>query len=56
MASFKCADIGMTRGFETTAPIKEELLLKTGIHAGDVHKMTSVPQDVLKAINKAMKI
>jgi len=56
MASFRCADIGMKCGFETTAPTKEELLLKVGMHASDAHKMTSVPQDVLAAINKAIKI
>ena len=56
MASFRCADIGMKCGFETTAPTKEELLLKIGMHASDAHNMTSVSQDVLTAINKAIKI
>lgn len=56
MASFKCADIGMQCGFQATAPTKEELLLKIGMHASEAHKMTSVPPDVLKAINKAIKI
>jgi predicted small metal-binding protein len=56
MPSFRCADIGVRCGFETAAPTKEELLLKIGMRASDAHKMTSVPQDILRATNKAIRI
>lgn len=55
MPTFKCADIGMKCGFEAKAATKEEILLLVGMHASSVHQMKSVPPDLLKAINKAIK-
>lgn len=55
MESFKCVDIGMKCGYETTAPTKEELLLKIGMHANATHQMSSVDPPTLKAINSAIK-
>ena len=55
MPTFKCADIGMKCGFEAKAQTKEEILLLVGMHANAVHDMKSVPPDLLKAINKAIK-
>ena len=55
MPTFKCADIGMQCGFQAKAATKEEILLLVGMHANEVHQMKSVPPDLLKAINKAIK-
>jgi predicted small metal-binding protein len=46
----------MQCGFEAKAPTKEEPLLKVGMHASKVHNMESVPPDVLKSINRAIKL
>lgn len=53
--TFKCADIGMQCGFQATAPTKEELLVRIGMHANEVHQMKEIEPSVLKAINNAIK-
>lgn len=55
MPEFKCSDIGMQCGFKAEAPSREELLLKIGMHAADVHDMKEVQQNVLKSIQNAIK-
>lgn len=55
MPSFKCSDIGMQCGFQTSAPSREEVLLKIGLHANEAHQMKSVPSDVLQKIQNSIK-
>jgi predicted small metal-binding protein len=55
MPEFKCSDIGMQCGFKTQAPSREEILLKIGMHAAKAHDMNEVPENVLKAIQNAIK-
>ncbi len=53
--SFKCADIGMTCGFETKASTKEELMPLIANHAKTAHNMNEIPADVLQKVNAAIK-
>jgi len=55
MPSIKCSDIGMQCGFQASAPTRDEILLKLGIHAHEVHQMKMVPADVLLKIQNAIK-
>ncbi len=55
MPSFKCADIGMDCKFETKALTKNGLMKKIQDHASNVHKITSVPDDLKAKIESAIK-
>ncbi len=55
MPSFKCADIGMDCKFETKAITKNGLMRKIQEHAADVHKITSIPEDLKTKIESAIK-
>ena len=55
MPSFACKDIGMTCGFETSAPTEAELMPKIAAHAKSVHKIDPVPPDLMAKIKKAIK-
>jgi len=52
---FKCADIGMKCGFETTADTTEQLMPKIAEHAKTVHGMTEIPKDTLAKVQAAIK-
>lgn len=52
---FKCADIGMNCGFETTADTTEQLMPKVAAHAKTVHGMTEIPKDILAKVQAAIK-
>ncbi len=55
MPSFKCADVGMKCGFETTAKTEPELMKKIAEHAKTVHKIDQIPPDLLAKVKKAIK-
>jgi len=55
MSSFKCKDIGMSCGFETTAKTEDELMKKIGEHASKAHNMKTIPPDVMSKVKKAIK-
>ncbi len=55
MPSFKCTDLGMQCPFQATAASKDEILLKIGMHAGQVHKMDSVTPEFVQSVQKAIK-
>ena len=52
---FKCADIGMACGFETTANTKDQLMTQIATHAKQVHNMTTIPTDVMTKVQAAIK-
>ena len=52
---FKCADLGMQCGFETSADNKEQLLKNIATHAKESHNMTSIAPDLMMKINGAIK-
>ncbi len=52
---FKCADIGMQCGFKAEAPSREELMMRIGMHACQVHNMSEMDQNTLKSIQNAIK-
>ncbi|MBX8632203.1 MAG: DUF1059 domain-containing protein [Thermoplasmata archaeon] len=52
---FKCKDVGMNCGFETSAKTKEELMPKIVEHAKTAHGMTSIPDDMKKKVEGAIK-
>ena len=55
MPSFKCADIGMDCKFTAKALTKNGLMRKVAEHAADVHKITSMPDDLRAKIESAIK-
>jgi predicted small metal-binding protein len=55
MPSFACKDIGMNCGFQTTAPTEAELMTKIASHAKSVHKIDTVPPDLMMKIKNAIK-
>lgn len=52
---FKCADIGMSCGYEETANTTEQLMPKIAAHAKNAHGMTEVPKEILAKISAAIK-
>jgi predicted small metal-binding protein len=52
---FKCADIRMACGFETTVHTKEQLTMQIATHAKQVHSMTTIPTDVMTKVQAAIK-
>ncbi len=55
MPSFRCADIGMDCKFAAKAITKNGLMKKIQDHASDVHKITSIPDDLNAKIESAIK-
>jgi predicted small metal-binding protein len=55
MPSFRCADIGMDCRFVAKAITKNGLMKKVQDHASDVHKITSIPDDLRAKIESAIK-
>ncbi|MCW4010111.1 MAG: DUF1059 domain-containing protein [Candidatus Bathyarchaeota archaeon] len=56
MPSFKCADIGMKCGFETSAATEEELMKKITAHAASVHNIQTVSPELAQKIKNAIKV
>jgi predicted small metal-binding protein len=52
---FKCADIGMNCGYETTADTTEQLMPKIAAHAKSAHGMSEVPKEIMAKISAAIK-
>jgi predicted small metal-binding protein len=52
---FKCADIGMDCGFETTANTTEQLMPNIANHAKTAHGMAEIPKDILAKVQAAIK-
>ncbi|MGA2914356.1 MAG: DUF1059 domain-containing protein [Methanoregula sp.] len=55
MPSFACKDIGMDCKFQTTASTEAELMKKIAEHAKSVHKIETIPADLMAKIKKAIK-
>jgi len=55
MPSFKCADIGMSCGFEATEDTREKLLKRIAKHTSKVHNITTISPDLMDQITKAIK-
>jgi predicted small metal-binding protein len=55
MVSFKCRDIGMDCGFETTASNVQELDEKIAQHARDVHDIPSLDKEMWIKIHTVEK-
>ena len=51
---FKCKDIGMSCGFETTAKT-DELMKKIAEHASKAHNMKTIPPDVMSKVKKRLR-
>lgn len=52
---FKCADIGMSCGYEETANTTEQLMPKIAAHAKAAHGMAQIPKEILANVQAAMK-
>lgn len=52
--AFRCKDIGMDCGFETSAESMETLMPKITKHASDVHKMVEISEDLKKQVSAAI--
>lgn len=53
--SFKCADIGMNCGFQTTANTTEQLMPKIAEHARTAHGMAQIQPDILANVQASIK-
>jgi len=53
--SFKCADVGMNCGFQTTANTTEQLMPKIADHAKTAHGITQIPKELLAKVQAAIK-
>jgi predicted small metal-binding protein len=54
MPSFKCKDIGMNDGFETSAKTEAELMVKIAEHADKVHGIKQIPPDMMTKVKQAI--
>lgn len=54
--SFKCKDIGMECGFETSASERGSLMSKIGAHAKEAHNMHTIPDDVMRKVEGAILV
>ncbi len=52
---FKCSDIGMNCGFETSAKTMEELFPKIVDHAKNVHNIQEIDEELKKKVEGAIK-
>jgi predicted small metal-binding protein len=55
MPSIKCKDIGMTCGFELKDDDRDELMQLLAMHAEKTHNMKTIPPDVMKKVQEAIK-
>jgi predicted small metal-binding protein len=55
MPTFKCADIGMSCGFEASAKTQDKLMKKISKHASKVHDIKTISPDLMDQITKAIK-
>ncbi len=56
MASFKCADIGMSCGFQVTgAKDADEVMAIAAAHARSSHGISSPPPDLVAKLKQAIK-
>lgn len=53
--SFKCKDIGMDCGFETSAESMDSLMPLIAKHASEEHNITNIPEDLRKKVVGAIK-
>lgn len=53
--SFKCKDIGMECGFETSAESMDSLMPKIAKHASEAHQITTIPEDLKQKVTAAIK-
>lgn len=53
--SFKCKDIGMDCGFETSSESMESLMPKIVRHASEAHKITTITDDLKNKVTNAIK-
>ncbi len=53
--SFKCRDIGMDCGFETSSNERDSLMTNIGNHAREAHNMETIPKEVLEKVQGAIK-
>ncbi|MEM3841213.1 MAG: DUF1059 domain-containing protein [Candidatus Micrarchaeaceae archaeon] len=53
--SFRCADIGMSCGFEARASQKSELMEKIAEHAKSAHNIQKIDAELKKKVEKAIK-
>lgn len=51
---FRCKDIGMDCGFETSAESMESLMPKIATHAKNEHNMMEIPEDLRKKVSEAI--
>jgi len=52
---FKCADIGMSCGYEETANTTEQLMPKIAAHAKPARGTAPIPKEVLAKAQAAMR-
>jgi predicted small metal-binding protein len=50
-----CADVGMNCSFVARGETEEEVLKQAAPHAKEVHKMDSIPPEVLQKIRQSIK-
>lgn len=55
MPSFKCKDLGMNCGFETTAANEMELMKNITQHAMTAHQIMSIAPDMMAKIKSAIQ-
>ncbi len=51
----RCKDVGMDCDFEARAETEEELLKKVAEHAGAIHDMTEISEEVLTKVRAAIQ-
>ena len=51
----RCRDVGMDCDFEARAETEDELLKKVAEHAGTIHDMKEIPEEVLAKVRAAIK-
>ena len=53
--AYKCADIGLDCGYETTAESDQEMMEKLARHAQDVHDMAPIPPEIVEKVQGAIR-
>ena len=51
----RCEDVGMNCSFVARGETEEEVLQQAAPHAKEVHKMDSIPPEVLQKIRQSIK-
>ncbi len=55
MPTFKCSDMGMSCGFQASAPNNNELLVKVLQHGENAHQMTDISTNDVTSMLNVMK-